>query len=148
MTITNYELLAGPGTLCAISCMAVFVLIIVLGGWLTNLCADSDATHFLGIILSVIVAFTCAYTYTNPARPENDTYEVRITYENTLGEPISVSEKDIIAKIQNNDIRINTSSQNYIYSFEIDKELYTELKKLKEKRDKEKEYGFVTFTKD
>ena len=148
MTITNYELLAGPGTLYTISCMAVFVLIIILGGWLTNLCADSDATHFFGIILSVIVAFTCTYTYANIARPENDTYEVRITYENTLGKPVSVSEKDIIAKIQNNDIGKNTLSQNYIYSFEIDKELYKELKKLKEKRDKEQEYGFVNFTKD
>ena len=148
MTITNYELFTGPSTLYAISCTAVFVLVIILGGWLTNLCADSDATNFLGILLSIIVAFTCAYTYTNLARPENNTYEVRITYENTLGKPISVSEKDIITKIQNNDIGTNTSSQNYIYSFEIDKELYKELEKLEEKRAKEQKYGFVNFTKD
>lgn len=32
--------------------------------------------------------------------------------------------------------------------FEIDKELYKELEKLEEKRAKEKEYGFVNFTKD
>lgn len=56
--------------------------------------------------------------------------------------------KNIITKIQNNDIGTNTSSQNYTYSFEIDKELYKELEKLEEKRAKEQKYGFVNFTKD
>lgn len=149
MTIINYELLAGPSTLYAISCMALFIFVIVLGGWLTDLITYPDTVaHLFGIILSTMVGFACTYTYANIARPETATYEVRITYENALGKPISVSEKDIITKIQNNDIGTNTSSQNYIYSFEIDKELYKELEKLEEKRAKEKEYGFVNFTKD
>ena len=80
------------------------------------------------MLLSVVIAFACTYTYANIVRPETATYEVRITYENTLGKPVSISEKDIIAKIQNNDIGKNTLSQNYIYSFKIDKELYTKLK--------------------
>lgn len=148
MTITNYELFTGPSTLYAISCIAVFIFMIVLGEKITKLVAYSDVGTFFGIFISVVIAFACTYTYANIIQPETATYEVRITYENTLGKPISVSEKDIIAKIQNNDIGTNTSSQNYIYSFEIDKELYKELEKLEEKRAKEKEYGFVNFTKD
>lgn len=148
MTIINYDLLAGPSTLYAISCAAVFVLAVVLGGKITKLVAYSDVGTFFGILISVVIAFAYTYTYANVMWPEEATYEIRITYENTLGKPISVSEKDIIAKIQNNDIGTNTSSQNYIYSFEIDKELYKELEKLEEKRAKEKEYGFVNFTKD
>ena len=148
MTITNYELLTGPSTLYAISCAAVFVLAGVLGGKITKLVAYSDAGTFFGIRISVVIAFTCTFTYANIMRPETATYKVRITYENTLGKPISVSEKDIITKIQNNDIGTNTSSQNYIYSFKIDKELYKELEKLEEKRAKEQKYGFVNFTKD
>lgn len=104
--------------------------------------------YMLSIILSVIVAFASTCIYSKFAPNTDATYEVRITYENTLGKPISVSEKDIITKIQNNDIGTNTSSQNYTYNFEIDKELYKELEKLEEKRAKEKEYGFVNFTKD
>lgn len=148
MTIINYDLLAGSSTLYAISCAAVFVLAVVLGGKITKLVAYSDAGTFFGILLSVIIAFICTCTYATILQPESATYEVRITYENTLGKPISISEKDIITKIQNNDIGTNTSSQNYIYSFEIDKELYKELEKLEEKRTKEQNYGFVNFTKD
>lgn len=148
MTIINYDLLTGPSTLYAISCAAVFVLAIVLGGKITKLIAYSDAGTFFGILIFVVIAFACTFTYANIMRPETATYEVRITYENTLGKPISVSEKDIITKIQNNDIGTNTSSQNYIYSFKIDKELYKEIEKLKEKRAKEQKYGFVNFTKD
>lgn len=37
MTIINYELLASPSTLYTISCMALFVFVIVLGEWLTDL---------------------------------------------------------------------------------------------------------------
>lgn len=149
MAITNYELFTGPSTLYAISCTAVFVLVIILGGWLTDLCIWPDTPmYMLSIILSVIVAFASTCIYSKLAPNTDATYEVKITYENTLGKPISVSEKDIITKIQNNDIGTNTSSQNYIYSFEIDKELYKELEKLEEKRAKEKEYGFVNFTKD
>lgn len=76
--------------------------------------------YMLGIILSVIVAFASTCIYSKFAPNTDATYEVRITYENTLSKPISVSEKDIITKIQNNDIGTNTSSQNYTYSFEID----------------------------
>ena len=138
MTIINYELLAGPSTLYAISCMALFVFMIVLGGKITKLVAYSDVGTFFGMLLSVVIAFACTYTYANVIRPESATYEIRITYENTLGKPISVSEKDIIAKIQNNDIGTNTSNQNYIYSFEIDKKLYKELEKLEEKKSQRK----------
>lgn len=93
MNIINYDLLAGPSTLYAISCAAVFVLAVVLGGKITKLVAYSDAEIFFGILISVVIAFACTYTYANVIRPESATYEVRITYENTLGKPISVSEK-------------------------------------------------------
>ena len=149
MNIIDYEILINESTMHVISYLILFIAIIVIGGWLTDLCVWPDTPmYMLSIILSVIVAFASTCIYSKLAPNTDATYEIRITYENTLGKPISVSEKDIITKIQNNDIGINTSSQNYIYSFEIDKELYKELKKLEEKRAKEKEYGFVNFTKD
>ena len=149
MNIINYETLINESTMHTISYLVLFIAIIVIGGWLTDLCVWPDTPMYMfSIILSVIVAFASTCIYSKLAPNTDATYEVRITYENTLGKPISVSEKDIIAKIQNNDIGTNTSSQNYIYSFEIDKELYKELEKLEEKRAKEQKYGFVNFTKD
>ena len=149
MAIIDYEILINESTIHAISYLVLFIAIIVIGGWLTDLCIWPDTPmYMLSIILSVIVAFASTYIYSKLAPDTDATYKVKITYKNTLGKPISVSEKDIIAKIQNNDIGTNTSSQNYIYSFEIDKELYNELEKLEEKRAKEQKYGFVNFTKD
>lgn len=149
MNIINYETLINESTIRVISYLVLFIAIIVIGGWLTDLCVWPDTPMYrLSIVLSTIVAFASTCIYSKLAPNADATYEVRITYENTLGKPISVSEKDIIAKIQNNDIGTNTSSQNYIYSFEIDKELYKELEKLEEKRAKEQKYGFVNFTKD
>lgn len=101
MNIINYDLLTGPSTLYAISCAGLFVLAVVLGGKITKLVAYSDVGTFFSILISVVIAFACTYTYASVMRPEEATYEIRITYENTLGKPISVSEKDIIAKIQN-----------------------------------------------
>lgn len=135
MNIIDYEILINESTMHVISYLVLFIAIIVIGGWLTDLCIWPDTPmYMLSIILSVIVAFASTCIYSKFAPNTDATYEVRIAYENTLGKPISVSEKDIITKIQNNDIGTNTSSQNYIYSFEIDKELYKELEKLEEKR--------------
>ena len=151
MNIIDYEILINESTMHLIFYLVLFIAIIVIGGWLTDLCIWPDTPMYMlsiTMILSVIVAFASTCIYSKFAPNTDATYEVKITYENTLGKPISVSEKDIIAKIQNNDIGTNTSSQNYIYSFEIDKELYKELEKLEKKRAKEQKYGFVNFTKD
>lgn len=149
MNIINYETLINESTMHVISYLVLFIAIIVIGGWLTDLCIWPDTPmYMLSIILSVIVAFASTCIYSKFAPNTDATYEVRITYENTLGKPINVSEKDIIAKIQNNDIATDTKNKNYIYNFEIDKELYKELEKLEEKRAKEQEYGLVNFTKD
>lgn len=149
MNIINYELFGNPSMLYAISYMGLFIVLVILGGLLTDLLTYPDSPQYLfGALLSIIIAFVCTYTYVKITQDTGITYEVRITYENTLGKPINVSEKDIIAKIQNNDIATDTKNKNYIYNFEIDKELYKELEKLEEKRAKEQEYGFVNFTKD
>lgn len=149
MNIVNYEILENLSILYVISCIGLFIVLVILGGLLTDLLTYPDSpSHIFGALLSMLIAFACTHTYVKITQDTDITYKVKITYENTLGKPISVSEKDIIAKIQNNDIGTNTSSQNYIYSFEIDKELYKELEKLEEKRAKEQKYGFVNFTKD
>ena len=149
MNIINYEILINKSTMRAISYLVLFIAIIVIGGWLTDLCIWPDTPMYMfSILLSVIVAFASTCIYSKFAPNTDATYEVKITYENALGKPVNVSEKNIIAKIRNNDIATDTKSKNYIYSFEIDKELYEELKKLEEKRAKDQEYGFVNFTKD
>lgn len=149
MNIVNYELFGDPSMLYIISYMGLFIVLVILGGLLTDLLTYPDSPSYLfGALLSIIIALACTHTYVKITQDTNTTYKIRITYENTLGKPISVSEKDIIAKIQNNDIATDTKNKNYIYNFEIDKELYKELEKLEEKRAKEQEYGLVNFTKD
>ena len=149
MNIINYELFGNPNMLYVISYMGLFIVLVILGGLLTDLLTYPDSpSYFFGALLSIIIALACTYTYVKITQDTGITYEVRITYENTLGKPINVSKKDIIAKIQNNDIATDTKNKNYTYNFEIDKELYKELEKLEEKRAKEQEYGFVNFTKD
>ena len=149
MNIINYELFENPSILYVISYMGLFIVLVILGGLITDLLTYPDSPQYLfGALLSIIIAFVCTYTYVKITKDTGITYEVRITYENTLGKPINVSEKDIIAKIQNNDIATDIKNKNYIYNFEIDKELYKELEKLEEKRAKEQEYGLVNFTKD
>lgn len=149
MNIVNYELFEDPSMLYVISIMGLFIVLVILGGLLTDLLTYQDSpSYFFGTLLSMLIAFACTHTYVRITQDTGVTYEVRITYENTLGKPINVSEKDIIAKIQNNDITTDTKNKNYIYNFEIDKELYKELEKLEEKRAKEQEYGLVNFTKD
>ena len=141
MNIINYEILINESTMHVISYLVLFIAIIVIGGWLTDLCVWPDTPmYMLSIILSVIVAFASTCIYSKFAPNTDATYDVKITYENTLSKPISVSEKDIITKIQNNDIGTNTSSQNYTYSFEIDKELYKKTWKTGRKKSLSKCY--------
>ena len=149
MNIINYEIFENLSILYVISCIGLFIVLVILGGLLTDLLTYPDSpSYFFGALLSMLIAFACTHTYVKITQDTDITYKVRITYENTLGKPINVSEKDIIAKIQNNDIATDTKNKNYIYNFEINKELYTELEKLEEKRAKEQEYGLVNFTKD
>ena len=135
MNIVNYELFEDPSILYVISIMGLFIVLVILGGLLTDLLTYPDSPSYLfGALLSIIIALACTHTYVKITQDTGITYEVRITYENTLGKPINVSEKDIIAKIQNNDIATDTKNKNYIYNFEIDKELYKELEKLEKKK--------------
>lgn len=148
MNIVDYEIFSNPITMHTINCLVLFVVIIIISGWLIDLVLYPDTlVYFLSILLSIIFAFACTYAYSinTPKYPE---YKVRITYENKDKKPVNISEKDIIKKIQNNDIATDTKNKNYIYSFEIDEKLYKELKKIAEKRAEEDRHGFVNFTKD
>ena len=124
MNIVNYEILKNLSILYVISCIGLFIVLVILGGLLTDLLTYPDSPSYVfGALLSIIIAIACTHTYVKITQDTNTTYKIRIIYENTLGKPISVSEKDIIAKIQNNDIATDT-------------------------KNKKQEYGFVNFTKD
>lgn len=147
MNIIHYELFAEQSMLYIISCMFLFIVLVIIGGWITDLLTYPDSpAYFLGATLSMIIAFVCTSTYVGITQSADIKYKVKITYENRTEKHIDISEKNIITKIQNNDINTNTQSQNYVYSFEINKELYTKLKTLEEKRIKESKYGFINFT--
>lgn len=55
MNIINYEILINESTMHVISYLVLFIAIIVIGGWLTDLCIWPDTPmYMLSIILSVI----------------------------------------------------------------------------------------------
>lgn len=63
MNIINYETLINESTMHVISYLVLFIAIIVIGGWLTDLCVWPDTPmYMLSIILSVIVAFASTCT--------------------------------------------------------------------------------------
>lgn len=74
MNIINYEIFENLNTLYVISCIGLFIVLVILGGLLRDPLTYPDSpSYFFGTLLSMLIAFACTHTYVRITQNTNTT---------------------------------------------------------------------------